>query len=504
MAQQIEVNGEILEFPDEMTTEQIKFVLSEQYQPQTPNQPQTPANDREIGKTEAAVTGFGQGATLGFGDEIIAALTAPVVYGGSRLAEAAGFDTKGLADKTLVETYRSEQQKGQAEIEQAAEQQPLPFLGGELAGSVAGVGKLAKLAPKGVTQGLRTGGLPSRMAKGAGLGAVSSGVYGAGVADPDQISETAMKSAAAGALVGGAIPVAGQFLKSKPVQKTSEQIRKEAGALYKKAAERGGALKPKVVDDFIDDIKSLAPQTPEGKAFAGDDPFTKLVDSAEILRGKSISLKGAQEIDELLSNRIDKFVDPKTGILTKEGLKAQKMQNAFRSKIEKAGVNDVVGSKRGFEALKQARKLWAKSARVRDVEKIISRAEQTDNPATALRTGFRTLSNNPSRLRGFSKVEREAVKRAAKTGVVTDTLRVMGSRLLPIGAMATGGGIGGATAAQLGSISARGLAGKMQAKRAENVLNTIYGKGAKQLPRYPLSPALAAPIVTQPNTDNGS
>ena len=73
----------------------------------------------------------------------------------------------------------------------------------------------------------------------------------------------------------------------------------------------------------------------------------------------------------------------------------------------------------------------------------------------------------------------------------------MGSRLLPIGAIATGGGVGGATATQLGSISARSLAGKAQAKKAEKVLQTIYSGGVTQAPRYPYSPALAAPIVTQ-------
>ena len=504
MAQQIEFNNEILEFPDEMSSKEIEAVLSREYQ-QIPQQPSPQDAQPRISAGEAAITGFGQGATLGFGDEIIAGLTAPVVYGGSRLAEAVGLDTGGLAEKSLGETYRSQQQLGQEGIEQAAEQQPASFLAGELTGAIAGGGKLTKLAPKQLTQAMRSGGLPSRMAKGAALGAGASGVYGAGVANPDEILQTVGESAIAGGALSAAIPVAGQILKSKPAQVTAEQIRGAASDLYKKAAEKGGVLKPKIVNKFIDEIKQLAPQTPEGKLFAGgDDPFTKLVDSAEVLKGKSISLKGAQEIDELLSNRIDKFIDPKTGRLTKEGLKAQKIQNAFRNSIEKAGVGDVVGSKEGFEALKDARKLWAKSAKVSDIERIIARADQADNPATALRTGFRTLANNPSRLRGFSKAEREAIKKAAKTGIITDTLRVMGSRLLPIGAIATGGGVGGAVTTQLGSISARGLAGKMQAKRAENVLKTIYGRGKGQLSRYPYSPALSSPIITQPEGNNGS
>lgn len=498
---QIEFNNEILEFPDDMTDAQIESVIAQEYQTEQPTQEAT--QPKEIGKTEAAITGFGQGASLGFGDEIIAALSAPVIYGGSRLAEAAGFNTQGLADKSLAETYRAEQQKGQQGIEQAAEQQPAAFLGGELAGAVVGGGKMAKLAPKGLAQGMRTGGLPARMAKGAALGAGTSAVYGAGVANPDEIAQSAGESALAGGALGAAIPVAGQILKSKPAQVTAKQIRQAASQAYKKAAQQGGVLKSKVINSFIDEASSLTPQTAEGKLLAGDDPFTKLVDNVKLLRNKNISLQGAQEIDEILGNKIDSFFDPKTGRLTKEGLKIQKTQQAFRKSIENAGVGDVVGSKSGFDALKEGRKLWSQAAKIDDIERIIARADQADNPATALRSGFRTLSNNPSRLRGFTNEERLAIKKAAKTGIITDTLRVMGSRLLPIGAMATGGGVGGVAATQLGSISARGLAGKAQAKKAEKVLQTIYGRGVKQLPRYPLSPALAAPIVTN-QENNGS
>jgi len=339
--------------------------------------------------------------------------------------------------------------------------------------------------------------LPTRMAGGAALGAGTSGVYGAGVAEPGEVAETAKEAAITGGAVGAAIPVAGKLLKSKPVQATAKQIRAAASSAYRTAAEKGGVLKPKVINKFIDEASSLTPQTTEGKLLAGDDPFTKLVDNVNLLKNKPISLQGAQEIDEILGNKIDSFFDPKTGKLTKEGLKIQRLQQAFRDNIEKAGQGDIVGSKEGFEALKEGRKLWGKAARLDDVERIIARADQADNPATALRSGFRTLANNPSKLRGFSKTERVAIKKAAKTGVVTDTLRIMGSRLLPIGAIATGGGVGGATATQLGSISARSLAGKAQAKKAEKVLQTIYSGGVTQAPRYPYSPALAAPIVTQ-------
>jgi len=496
----IEYNNEVLEFPDNMTDSQIESVIKQQYeQPQNDSQVES-TKKRDIGAVEAGITGFGQGASLGFGDEIIAALATPVVYGGSRLAEAAGFDTKGLADKTLAETYRGEQQKNQQGIEEAAEAQPAAFLGGELAGSVVGAGKLA---PKGLGQAMRTGGLPARMAKGAALGAGTSAVYGAGVADPDKISQGATEGGIQGAALGAAIPVAGNLLKSKPAQSTAKQIRQAASQAYKKAAEEGGVLKSKVINKFINDASSLAPQTQEGKILAGDDSFTKLINNVKLLENKNISLQGAQEIDEILGNKIDSFFDPKTGRISKEGLKVQQVQQAFRKSVENAGIKDIVGSKAGFDSLKEGRKLWSQAARLDDIERIIARAEQADSPATALRTGFRTLSNNPSRLRGFSKEERSAIKKAAKTGIVTDTLRVMGSRLLPIGAMATGGGVGGAAAAQLGSISARGLAGKAQAKKAEKVLQTIYGQGQKQLPRYPLSPALAAPI-TQTSTENGN
>src|SRR5690606_6734646 len=119
-------------------------------------------------------------------------------------------DTRGLAKKSLLETYRAEQRKNQQGVEEAREANPNTFLAGELGGSLYGAGKFAKTkAGKGVGQYLRTGNLPSRIAKGAAVGGASSGLYGAGTASPGETIENAVSSVPAGAAVGGAIPALG-------------------------------------------------------------------------------------------------------------------------------------------------------------------------------------------------------------------------------------------------------------------------------------------------------
>jgi len=201
---------------------------------------------------------------------------------------------------------------------------------------------------------------------------------------------------------------------SKSVAKiTADDIRKQSGMAYQKARDLGGSIKPEVVDSFVDDIeKSVLPQTRAGKIVAGkDSPVTALMGRINELKGSHLDLDEAQEIDELLGDAIDGMLE--MGKPTKEGLKVIKIQDALRSAIEGADETKIVGGKRGFDALKEGRALWAKAAKLRDVEKIITRGEMSEQPANAIKSGFKTLYNNPSRMRGFSTEERAAIKKAA-------------------------------------------------------------------------------------------
>jgi hypothetical protein len=254
--------------------------------------------------------------------------------------------------------------------------------------------------------------------------------------------------------------------------KTADDIKTIAAVYFKNAEEKGGVLKPDFTNKFIDSVKSLDQQSAEGKLFTGDTPFTEAMKRVELLRDKPITLKGAQEIDEALGDLIDNYTE--NGKLKKQGKKLLDIQNEFRSGIENATPDMIEGGTGGFDSWKQGKDMWAASMRMDDIERIISRAEGTNNPATSLRSGFNTLYNNKARMRGYTPKEAALIKRAAQSGVVSDTLRsVLGSRLVPIITGASGGGLGATAAAQASSMAARGIAARGQLGRAGDIAREI-------------------------------
>lgn len=500
MPQQIQVGNDILEFPDDMPDDQIKAAIDQEYN----TQPQA-APKKEISKAESLLTGISQGGTMNFGDEIIAGLSTPVIYGGSRLAEKAGFDTKGLAQKSFSQTYRDEQQKNQAEVRAAEEANPKTALVGNILGALKTGGRVAATKPgMAATNFLKTGSLPVKAIKAAPIGFATSAISGAGAADSDKIGEEALDTGKTGAVISAALPFAGAAINkaiSKPVQTTSDDIKKIASQAYKVAEDKGALWAPTFTDKFLAKADEIIPQTQAGKILAGDSPTTKIVEKLQGIKGRGLDLRSAQEIDEFLGDAIDSLSE--NGIVTKQGKKVLELQTHLRNLMDDAPDSDILGGKEGVFALKEGRKLWSQAAKLRDVEKIITRAEMTDNPATAIKTGFRNLYLNDARMRGFNKAEKKMIKNAAESGIITDALRSMGSRLIPIVAAGSGGGLPATLAAQVGTMASRGAATKLQLNKATKLANAVANRNAVRVPRpalpgrYPLS--VAAPISSYIN-----
>lgn len=279
---------------------------------------------------------------------------------------------------------------------------------------------------------------------------------------------------------------------SKFTAPKSEDIRKLASKSYQDADSAGGVLKPEFTNKFVDDLDKMLPQTEKGKILQGkDSPVATVIERMKSFRDQPMTLQEAQEIDELLADQITYDL----GKMTKEGKKIFDIQTSLRETIDSAADTDIIGGRGGFEALKEGRKLWSKSLKLRDVERIMERAEMMDVPATGIKTGFRTLLSNPNRMRGFNAAEKEAIKKAAETGIVTDILRVAGSRLVPIASGAVGYGTGG----PIGSMVSGGLsygastlsrngATAIQRTKAQKVADLISGGIAPQQ----LSPGVTA------------
>lgn len=359
----------------------------------------------------------------------------------------------------------------------------LPSVGRAAASGVAGLAG----AKGGGEVGEYLGGETGRL-----IGEIGGGIAGslAGAYAPEILSSKAAEKVVSGiSKAVGADDFAKGVQQGLPKLQTAEDFRALANTAYRKADELGGTLKPDVTNRFIDEAaRKLVPQTAEGKLLAGESVSTKLAERLQNLAGKPISLRGAQEIDEILGDEIDRLSE--LGRLTKEGKKIYDLQTSFRKAIENAAEHEVTGGKEGFTMLKTARSLWKTQAQLRDVEKIIARAEMTDNPATSIKTGFRTLASNPERLKGFSPEAKKAIEHAAKTGLVTDALRMLGSRLNPIAAGAAAGfgsgpvgGIATMLATEAGSAGARNLATQAQMGRAGKVVEAITGQEAPSVMR---------------------
>lgn len=278
----------------------------------------------------------------------------------------------------------------------------------------------------------------------------------------------------------------------------AEELRQQASNLYSKADQTGGILKPQTTDKFLNEAMSrVSPKTRAGQLLSGEGPADKVIAKLQGIKGRTLSLAEAQEVDEFLGNSIDDLTE--LGKPTKEGLKLIKIQDALRQTISGASANDIVGTKEGFKALNDGRKAWSQYNKMRDVERIISRAQNMEQPVTALKNGFNGLLNNPNRMRGFNAQERAAIAKAAKVGAITDILKTMGSRLNPVittgvlsggGAMAAGlpGGALGLAASYGASTGARAAANALQMGKAKNVQRAIAGipKSEMKIPTVPL------------------
>lgn len=290
----------------------------------------------------------------------------------------------------------------------------------------------------------------------------------------------ALKSPGVGDAVKATLNPQGIFTNKYPNQKiTSDVLKKQAGAAYKAVEESGAVFPSSFTDDFLEKASGVKPKTLAGQLTTGTDAADSLLERWAPLSGKPLNINDIQDMDEGLSQLIDGFW--KNGRLEKEGKKLFDIQSSLREMVD----NTEAGG-----ALSEARKLWSKSARMKDIERIITRSEQSDNPATAIKTGFRTLYNNPNRIKGFSTAEREAVKKVADGGPLNDVLKTFGSRLLAL-AGAVKGGPAGAAVSYAGTKVLRDAATNTQLSKANKVAELIAGGANKTGPLLTNQGALA-------------
>jgi hypothetical protein len=267
---------------------------------------------------------------------------------------------------------------------------------------------------------------------------------------------------------------------------TSEALRKEAHLAYEFSNTKGGIYKPVVTDNFINSAQGLAKQTPKGKLLFGDTPSEQLIAKLEQFRGSPMTLREAEEMDQGFGELARDHIDKKTGKFDAQGQKYYALQQKLRSFVTNPKDEDILGGREGIDASKRGRELWAQSARLRDIEDIIERANLTDNPISSSKTGFKNLYMNKARLAGFTDEEKALIKQAAKSGATVNLARMFGSRLVPIAATVSGGGLGAdlisGTVAHGISSGARGLANRLYSARPQRVLDAVTSRNITPMP----------------------
>lgn len=188
-----------------------------------------------------------------------------------------------------------------------------------------------------------------------------------------------------------------------------------------------------------------------------------------------------QELLDVVRDNTSKMDGPNS-----DAMKANVAINALDNAVDSLDASHLSsGTPAAVDALNQARDLYSAKSRLSALQRIQDNAAMTDNPATSIKNGYRTLAKqvniNP---RGWTSEEVSAINRAAKTGIVTGALKIGGNRLLSgvVGGVggASGGGIKGAllgaSAAEALAYPLRAAATALQARRANAVADLVANR----------------------------
>lgn len=230
------------------------------------------------GRSDAAANAFGQGATLGFGDELAAGVRAvapgvsnfmmrgPALQRDESIGGSPTPQTVSTAP-TVQGRYDEELARQRAQTKSDHEAYPAMTTGANIAGNVA---TTALALPNALVTG---GGLLTNIARGAALGAGLGGAagFGEGEGGLSNRASNAVPGAAIGAGVGGVAPAVGAM--------ASTLYQRAAPPVLNKLADIAERFAPKV------EAKSVSAAAPEGGQVTGDSLATRLADNSRVAAG---------------------------------------------------------------------------------------------------------------------------------------------------------------------------------------------------------------------------
>lgn len=441
------------------------------------------------GRMGTAIRSGMQGLTFGAGDEIVA-------------AGAAALDPNGTYDQYL--------QAERDRLTLGRDQYPGTALASELAGAVAVPVGAAGVA----AQGAR---LPAAAARAGAVGGASGALYGflSGEGGVGNRMESAATAGMIGAGAGAAVPLAGalakrfmdilaergavrQAIKSAP---STEQLRAMGRQAYDAIDNAGVQISPDAVrglgDDLVAGMKgagldtgnmSLTPQSarladvikeavPEGSTGV---PFREL----EMIRRKA----------GIPASNIGNKVEGALGSQVIGGL--DDFVNNIQPSQVVAGNADDLGAN-----ITKARDIWSRMSRSQMIEDAIDASENyLSGQSSGIRNQFSRILKNPKLSRGFSDVEKKAMRKVVNGSIPEQLLNLAGGgigQIATIGGGAAIGGAGGPVGSTIGALMGAGAAAAarkgseaLSKRGAEGVRALIASGGIAQAPQ-------SSPILRQ-------
>lgn len=455
--------------------------------------PKAPAKQerprRPFGLTDVVV----HGATAGLADEVSggAAATAEflnsLIKTGGDIGESAS--SAGRAYDTRLGEFRGDLEKYRAE-------HPWLSTGVEMLGGLASGGTLAKGGASLMNAAKPTA--AQLMLRGAGEGAAYGGAYGFGTGEG---AEDRLRSAATGAglgsLVGGAVGGVGSKMASiagRRLIPTARQLKEGGKAAYKAAGEAGLVITPSSLSRAVTDIADATKQ-------AGIDKTIHPRATAALARLQEAAKSGGeltlQELETLRRVVKGAASSPEPD----ERRIASLMIEGIDDYVSGLSHADIAAGDplKAVTELNKARDLWSRYRKTDMIEEAVTKATRRaastgsgGNVDNAIRQNIRAILDNPKKIRGFTKEERELMESVVKGGKLQNLARLLG-KLSPQGnGLMAALGIG-ATAANpaMAVFPAVGMVSKTIADRATpqrvNALLRATRSGGRPTPGSMLS-----------------
>lgn len=500
-------DGSVVNFPDGTSPETIDSVMRQQFPPQaaaTPQEAAPPKDDASwLGVIADALYPYGVVATAG------AAAGAPLGGVGAVPGAAGGVVTLGATD-LLTTLYnlgatpfgaeriptgsemirRGTRELGLSEAPTTSAQrvvhQTLESAAGAGGGAAALSQQAARMAPGAGRDLLRFLGQQPGVQTGAGAGAGLASSVGAELgATPAQQFLLGL----GGGAVGGRMAAPRQNVPTL----TRDQVRDEATMAYQAADDARVSYTPSSVKNFADRMQR------------------RLLDAEDLVYVPELHPNMRAVVNRLRG--LTSSRQPVTfGELEQFRRIANAARNASTSADERRLANEVIDSLDDFvanppsnavftgqgqeaaEAVSAARNAWRRSAQSAEIEHLINRALRAEaDPAPALRSQFRTVLNNPNRLRRFDPEIQTAMRDFVEGRRVSRALETLGEltpRTGVRGILAAGMYLGGT---QLAPEVAIPLAGSALSARV--AANRAATRGAREIEQQALRGAPRPPRV---------